>query len=980
MAPHMKFDILSSCAYIYIMFIMCNISYGQTQADTILRCEIIDVVDVSCFGLLDGQATLEIESTFPSTYIWSSGDTSLTVTGLSAGQYEVNLVDSIGNIAQCAVNISQPDSLSVEIELSNIINCAASADVSGGQALYSYLWSNGDDEITVTNIDTILNVVVTDANNCEASATIDSSAFALICGVCNDGILNGDETEIDCGGSCPPCDTTEINPLQLTKQAEFNDLNGNGHMDAGETISYTFSVCNSGDEAISSVFVLDSMVNIVGDTIDISGNECDANSFTATYEITEDDLLKSFITNSAMVQGLTRRGEIITDISDDPDNFIDIDVENDGEPDDPTEVAVILKPDEYELTIIDFIKNYYTNTEVCLEVLVVNAETKIPASDIKVNFLIGGQNEFEQDIMSDNSGIAQYCYIAGQAGLDSIGITTQGDTLDLISKVFSPAELTESTILVNNQIENGFSLNSGESFCDTVAIIYDQNESIYNVPVILNVTGTFDRVDTLYTDENGMTEYCISNEEFGTDTIRFSIGNVEQQYEVNWLGALGCTDILACNYDSTAVTSNGMCIYRDCDGLCPEEIDSNLTVGDSINLKGRIYTDINRVLPNAEIKLISVNNTETVFTDSLGEYKFNGISSGSNYNINADRISNSVDGVTTIDMLFIQRHILRLDTLSSPYKIIAADITGNDAVSVADIIYIRRLILGIVDTWGPDFNWRFIDANMQFFDSYRPWPFNNGYSLSNVTESECGLDLIAVKLGDVNNSFETEFGLTKERRSNEIQTFRYKRHNIGNDIHRIDFYADLEEEIYGFQLNIQGVGTKVKGVLSGEIGIESTNYSLHEDNLRMSWTNPYGQLVDRAKPLFSIEFLKDFKGILEINSKDMINELYIGPDFSTYSINILEDHAQHENLEQLNISPNPFTDACHFNVKLIESSDLLLRLVDVSGREIYTKKYFLNAGNNKISIEKDCFPKAGIYQYILSYGTGNLTGKLVYTE
>ncbi|MGB1204625.1 MAG: T9SS type A sorting domain-containing protein [Chitinophagales bacterium] len=54
----------------------------------------------------------------------------------------------------------------------------------------------------------IFNVV--DANNCTAESEVffvevETTSGNNTCVTCNDGVLNGDETDVDCGGSCEPC-------------------------------------------------------------------------------------------------------------------------------------------------------------------------------------------------------------------------------------------------------------------------------------------------------------------------------------------------------------------------------------------------------------------------------------------------------------------------------------------------------------------------------------------------------------------------------------------------------------------------------------------------------------------------------------------------------------------------------------------------------------------------------------------------------
>lgn len=45
----------------------------------------------------------------------------------------------------------------------------------------------------------------------------------------------------------------------------------------------------------------------------------------------------------------------------------------------------------------------------------------------------------------------------------------------------------------------------------------------------------------------------------------------------------------------------------------------------------------------------------------------------------------------------IQKHILGIQTLTSPYKIIAADVNNSQAITAKDISDIRKVILGVTN-------------------------------------------------------------------------------------------------------------------------------------------------------------------------------------------------------------------------------------------------------------------------------------------
>ena len=124
--------------------------------------------------------------------------------------------------------------------------------------------------------------------------------------------------------------------LSLEKVGVFNDENGDQRPQVGETISYTFTVYNTGEVTITDIVIEDPLVDVTGGPIDLAPGEVDGTTFTATYAITQSDIEQLFVENQALVTGEAPDGEIIEDLSDDPNNSDDVDANGDGEPDDVT--------------------------------------------------------------------------------------------------------------------------------------------------------------------------------------------------------------------------------------------------------------------------------------------------------------------------------------------------------------------------------------------------------------------------------------------------------------------------------------------------------------------------------------------------------------------------------------------------------------------------------------------------------------------
>ena len=53
--------------------------------------------------------------------------------------------------------------------------------------------------------------------------------------------------------------------------------------------------------------------------------------------------------------------------------------------------------------------------------------------------------------------------------------------------------------------------------------------------------------------------------------------------------------------------------------------------------------------------------------------------------LTASKNDDYLNGVSTLDLLLIQRHILGIETLDDPYKFIAADVNNDQEITATDL-------------------------------------------------------------------------------------------------------------------------------------------------------------------------------------------------------------------------------------------------------------------------------------------------------
>lgn len=139
---------------------------------------------------------------------WSNGSTSTTIQNLCSNSYAATVVDANGCMLMINADITEiPSNMAVSFQTQQIdcdnITGSVVATVSNGIAPYTYLWSNGSAQQTVTGLfEGEYTVTITDAAGCEVAAT--------------ETIINGSDLDIaEVNSVLPRCNNTSDGSMQV---------------------------------------------------------------------------------------------------------------------------------------------------------------------------------------------------------------------------------------------------------------------------------------------------------------------------------------------------------------------------------------------------------------------------------------------------------------------------------------------------------------------------------------------------------------------------------------------------------------------------------------------------------------------------------------------------------------------------------------------------------------------------------------------
>ncbi|MEQ9186463.1 MAG: T9SS type A sorting domain-containing protein [Cryomorphaceae bacterium] len=174
--------------------------------------------NVSCYAGSDGSGSVSaLGGSSPYAYNWSSGATSTSASGLSAGTHYVTVSDAQGCETLDSITITQPDSLIANAAVLATVSCNGGSDgsisvtITGGTTAYGIAWSTGGTSSTLTSLPAgMYTVTITDANGCTDTASTEvTEPDTLNVGItlgnnvsCNGG-NDGTATAIGTGGTAP---------------------------------------------------------------------------------------------------------------------------------------------------------------------------------------------------------------------------------------------------------------------------------------------------------------------------------------------------------------------------------------------------------------------------------------------------------------------------------------------------------------------------------------------------------------------------------------------------------------------------------------------------------------------------------------------------------------------------------------------------------------------------------------------------------
>ncbi|HRI00834.1 MAG TPA: HYR domain-containing protein [Saprospiraceae bacterium] len=405
-----------------------------------------------------------------------------------------------------------------------------------------------------------------------------------------------------------------------------------------------------------------------------------------------------------------------------------------------------------------------------------------------------------------------------------------------------------------------------------------------------------------------------------------------------------------------------------------------------INISGRISTESDAGLQNTEI--LSNSSTNKTITNENGEYALAPMMSGESLYVKPLKNNDWLNGVTTADIVKIQKHILGQEIFSRPYQYIAADVNRNGNISTRDIVELRKLILGITTEIPENTSWRFINSDYKFnapeegLENYIPYQ----YTFNKIIQST-KLNFTAVKVGDLNGNALTNLKNKSESRSNQPVYIRINDlHFTAGDSNSVDFSIININDLKGLQFSIDFNPNQLELLefVPGSLpNLTTENFSLNKMKDGII-TFSYDGLLKNNEKLFSLK-LKSFSDlriseVLTINSKITTSLAFNDQDEFEALPQFILNNAQDSEFSVSFNKPNPWGSETEIGIYIPENSTIEMKILDSYGRIIYNEKKEMVAGYNRWKLSSTDINSSGLYFYQVQYKGKIITKMMMFNK
>ncbi len=413
------------------------------------------------------------------------------------------------------------------------------------------------------------------------------------------------------------------------------------------------------------------------------------------------------------------------------------------------------------------------------------------------------------------------------------------------------------------------------------------------------------------------------------------------------------------------------------------------------SISGVIQNENSGNVEGVSLDIIDLENQQLVGTDlteDAGEYLVEDLTTCEHFQVIPEKNTNHGNGVSTFDLILMRKHILQLQLLDSPYKIIAADVNKSGTVSASDLVDMRKVILTLQDTFTSNTSWRFVSSEYVFINPANPLAETFPESLEvNYFPEDTQIDFVGIKVGDVNGSANPAAFNDVDSRNDVVGSLIFEtedRELEAGETYSVAIKAADFKDIAGYQfaLNYNEGYLSFEDIIPGELdNLSAANFGIqkNENAITTSWDAELE--TDFGGIVFTLQFKARKDGLLSealsLDERFLDAEAYTkGLDYLDVQLHFNKTIQTTTAFELFQNQPNPFAQHTTIGFNLPESGIAELKIFDLTGKEIKTIRQRFPRGFNLISLDRSELLTSGVLYYQLNSDFGSSTKKMILIE
>ena len=380
-------------------------------------------------------------------------------------------------------------------------------------------------------------------------------------------------------------------------------------------------------------------------------------------------------------------------------------------------------------------------------------------------------------------------------------------------------------------------------------------------------------------------------------------------------------------------------------------------------------------------------------TSAQGAYSHSNFLPEVPYVVSAGKDGDWLNGVSTLDLVLIQRHILGLQPLENKMLLLAADANADGKVTASDLTELRKLILGQTSSLSRNTSWVFVH-NQEGNEDLTPWEWPRQAYFTAQPDARYTNNFTGIKVGDVNmnasaGANDPHLSAREDLHSAGITDITI----ISGKTIRIPVRAGSISSVMGLQMSLAAADeVQIKGIEAGVLDINKSNYHIKADagknTINISWNAQSAIFLKPDDVLFELVVTPEVDGLISnliTLTQDGLSPEVTEGDLSARGLRLQfgsESTPAAANVLRLSQNvPNPFSDQTTVSYYLPIDDTVEMTLSDIDGKVLNRSRVTVKSGTHEWTINKSMTGrKSGVILLTLKTSESTATIRMVMIE